>query len=342
MFPAISLGFTFFFFFCIPSYISGVHHSSSSSSEFPATSLGFTFFFFYVPSYISGVHLLLLSSQLHLWGSPSSSSSVFPATSLRFTIPLLLLPRSQLHLWGSPSSSSAFPATSLGFTILLLLPSKLYLWGSPFFFFCVPSYILGFHYSSSVFPARVHHSSSSSVFPARVHHSSSSSVFPATSLGFTIPLLLLLCSQLHLCGPPFFFFFRVLSYISGVHHSSFSSSFPATSLGFSILGESFAYVTVFLNPTIQVVTFRLHRWCMLGVFLLPAFTRLGHERQDLLSPCDGMHVCTDKTSVYTLIRKISGWNGVRTHVNSKGKIPSTGKNSPQRRVEPTMLHQAGQ
>ena len=30
-----------------------------------------------------------------------------------------------------------------------------------------------------------------------------------------------------------------------------------------------------------------------GVFLLPAFTRLGHERQDLLSPCDEMHVCTD-------------------------------------------------
>ena len=24
---------------------------------------------------------------------------------------------------------------------------------------------------------------------------------------------------------------------------------------------------------------------MLGVFLLPAFTRQGHERQDLLSPC---------------------------------------------------------
>ena len=27
---------------------------------------------------------------------------------------------------------------------------------------------------------------------------------------------------------------------------------------------------------------------MLGVFLLPAFTRLGHESQDLLSPCDEM------------------------------------------------------
>ena len=39
------------------------------------------------------------------------------------------------------------------------------------------------------------------------------------------------------------------------------------------------------------------------VFLLPAFTRLGHECKDLLSPCDGMHVSTDWTSVYTLIPK---------------------------------------
>ena len=35
-------------------------------------------------------------------------------------------------------------------------------------------------------------------------------------------------------------------------------------------------------------------------------------------------------------------NGVRTHVNSMGKIPSTGKNYPQRRIEPTTLQQAGQ
>ena len=45
---------------------------------------------------------------------------------------------------------------------------------------------------------------------------------------------------------------------------------------------------------------------MLGVFLFPVFVRLGHECQDLLSPCDGMHVCTDWTSVYTLIRKSFG------------------------------------
>ena len=49
----------------------------------------------------------------------------------------------------------------------------------------------------------------------------------------------------------------------------------------------------FFNPTIEVVTFRLRGSYVLGVFLLPAFTHLGYERQDLLSPCDGMHMCTD-------------------------------------------------
>ena len=77
----------------------------------------------------------------------------------------------------------------------------------------------------------------------------------------------------------FFFFFWVRS--------------PAISLGFTTLGEIFAYVTVFFNPTIKVVTFRLRGWCVLGAFLLLAITRLGHERQDLWSPCDEMHVCTD-------------------------------------------------
>ena len=75
----------------------------------------------------------------------------------------------------------------------------------------------------------------------------------------------------------FVFFFCVPSYISGVHH---------------FWGEIFAYVTVF-QSNIKVVTFRLRGWRVLGAFLLPAFTRLGHERQDLLSPCDEMHVCTD-------------------------------------------------
>ena len=49
----------------------------------------------------------------------------------------------------------------------------------------------------------------------------------------------------------------------------------------------------FLNATIEVVALHLCGWCMLGVFLLAAFTHLGHRCQDILSPCDGMHVCTD-------------------------------------------------
>ena len=95
--------------------------------------------------------------------------------------------------------------------------------------------------------------------------------------------------------------------------SSSSCGFPATSMGFTSLGEIFACDRFFVvcNPTIEAVTFRLHGWCMLGAFLLPAFTRLGHECQGLLrlllpaftrlghecqgllSLCNGMHACTD-------------------------------------------------
>ena len=68
---------------------------------------------------------------------------------------------------------------------------------------------------------------------------------------------------------------------------------PQLYLWGSPLWVRFLRMWPFSNPTIKVVTFRLRGWCVLGVFLLPAFTRLGHERQDLLSPCDEMHVCTD-------------------------------------------------
>ena len=155
-FPAISLGFIilflllrsqlflwgspFFFFFCVPSFLSGVHHSSSSSA-FPAFSLGFTI-------------LLLLCSQLYLWVHHSSSSSVFPAISLGSLFLFFFVSSciSRVHHSFSPS----FTAVSLAFTILLLC-FQLYLWvhlsfsafqavflGSPFFFFCIPSYISGF------------------------------------------------------------------------------------------------------------------------------------------------------------------------------------------------------
>ena len=38
--------------------------------------------------------------------------------------------------------------------------------------------------------------------------------------------------------------------------------------GSPLLSEIFAYVTIFLNPTIKVVTFRLRGWCVLGVFFV--------------------------------------------------------------------------
>ena len=199
------------------------------------------------PSYISGVHLLLLLRS--------------PAIPLGFTFFFFCVP--QLYLWGSPSSSSAFPSYISGFHLLLLLRSPAISLGFTFFFFfCVPQLYLW-------------------VSP------SSSSAFPSYISGFHL-LLLLRSPAISL---RFTFFFCVPRYISGLHLLLLLRS-PALSLGFTILGEIFANVTVF-NPTIEVVTFCLCGWCKPGVFSLPAFTRLGHECQDLLSPCHGMHVCTD-------------------------------------------------
>ena len=94
-----------------------------------------------------------------------------------------------------------------------------------------------------------------------------------------------------------FFFFCDPSYISGVHYFWWD------------------FCIFVSNPTIEVVTCHLHQCCMLGVFLLLAFTCLGHECHDLLSPC----YC----SLYSYLKEFWG-NGVRNHVNPKGKIPSTG------------------
>ena len=74
---------------------------------------------------------------------------------------------------------------------------------------------------------------------------------------------------------------------------------------------------------------------MLGVFLLPAFTRLGHERQALLSPRDGTHVCTD-LGLYFHPKEFLG-SGVGTHVYSKGKILSIGGIEEDRTREPNTL-----
>ena len=74
-------------------------------------------------------------------------------------------------------------------------------------------------------------------------------------------------------------------------------------------------------------------------FLLPAFTHQGHECSDLLSPCGGMHVCTDKTLVYALIQKnFQGmeWEPMLTPREKSSLLEA------QRTIKPTMLHHVGQ
>ena len=93
-------------------------------------------------------------------------------------------------------------------------------------------------------------------------------VMPYSSTGLTLPVYivcfllfllllftLLLHSQLYLWGSPFWL--------------------------------RFLHMWPFFNPTIEVVTFRLCGWCMLMCFCCQ------YKCPDLLSPCDGMHVCTD-------------------------------------------------
>ena len=149
--------------------------------------------------------------------------------------------------------------------------------------------------------------SASSIQPGNSQWSmlSSSSMFPTLSLGFTsssaFPSYI---SGVHI----FFFFFCIPQlYLWGSHllllllHSpaislgftSSSSAFPSHISGVHHFGWDFCDCDRFFNSTMEVVTFHLRGWCLLGLFLLPLFIILGHECQDLLSLCHGMQVCTD-------------------------------------------------
>ena len=120
-----------------------------------------------------------------------------------------------------------------------------------------------------------------------------------------------------------FFFFCLPNCVSRSHH----------------FGRDCCKCDLFFNPTIEVVTFRLRGWCMLGVFLLTAFTCLGHECQNLLSPCNGIHVCTDWTSVHALIWKSFGGMEPETMLTPQKKSPLP---EAQRRFELATLHHARQ
>ena len=195
-----------------PSYISGVHHSSSA-----------------FPSYISGVH--------------HSSSSAFPSYI------------SEVH----HSSSSAFPSYISGVHHSSSSAFPSYIFGvhhSSSSSSAFPSYISGVHHSSSsAFPSYISgvHHSSSSAFPSYIfgvhHSSSSSSAFPSYISGvhhFWV-------RSLHMwpfCNPTIeVVTFRLRGYtrvtILKSLVSSSSPAIPVRPLGFIILGEIFAYLTVF-------------------------------------------------------------------------------------------------
>ena len=121
-------------------------------------------------------------------------------------------------------------------------------------------------------------------------------------------------------------------------NSSSSSRFPKLYIWGSPFWARVVHMWPFLNLIIEVVTFCLHEWCMLGVFLLPAFTHVGHECWGLLSPCHGMCVCRLDLILYSHPKEVGG-NGVRTQVNSKGKIPSTSKTLLDLTVRETTLRE---
>ena len=106
----------------------------------------------------------------------------------------------------------------------------------------------------------------------------------------------------------FFFFCAFPSYISGVHHFwvRFLRMWPF----------------FFFNPTIKVVTFRLRGWCVLGVFFVAGI----HTSRTWMSgsfESVRWNVCMHRLDLGLYSHPKEFWgNGVWTHVNSKGKIPS--------------------
>ena len=203
---------------------------------------------------------------------------------------------------------SVFTALSLGFTILLLHSQAISL-GLTILLLCSQAISLGFtilllhsqaislglHHSSSVFPSYisgVHHSSSA--FPSYisgVHHSSSA--FP--------------------------------SYISGVHHSS--SVFPSRISGVDHFEWDFCASDHFLSNRLGshiLSSWMVHAWCIFVTSIHLPRTWIPGSFESLW-----WNACVHRLdlSFYSHLKEFWG-NGVRTHVDSMGKIPSTRKILP--------------
>ena len=81
----------------------------------------------------------------------------------------------------------------------------------------------------------------------------------------------------------------------------------------------------------------VHGGCVFVAGILPSRTWMSESFES-----DGQNAFVHRLDLCLHSHPKEFWgNGVRTHVYSKGKIPSPG-NSPRRRIQPMMLHQVGQ
>ena len=74
-----------------------------------------------------------------------------------------------------------------------------------------------------------------------------------------------------------------------------------------------------------------------GCVFVAAFSCLGHEYQDLLGLCDGMHVCTTRPWFILSSERVLGGMESEPMITPRGKSPLPGKKYPEKRIEPTML-----
>ena len=92
-------------------------------------------------------------------------------------------------------------------------------------------------------------------------------------------------------------------------------------------------MTIF-NPTTEVVTFRLRGWCMLHVLFVAA---IHPSRTVTPGSFESVrwNACVHKLDLGLCTPPKEFWgNGVRTHVNSKGQIPSIRKILPRGGLNP--------
>ena len=110
--------------------------------------------------------------------------------------------------------------------------------------------------------------------------------------------------------------------------------------GSPFLGEIFCICDCFLiHHWGHILSlWMVHAVCVFVASICPSRTWMSGSFESM-----GWNACVPRLDLHLYYHLKEFWgNGFRTHVNSKGKNILYRKNPPQRRIKPTMLHQAGQ